>query len=74
MGPHADQVRQLDLLKSLERSVSREQVKKFVEMTCKEEELLDRLDALVNELIREFLTVAGYHQHNRGEWRKKRQS
>jgi hypothetical protein len=36
------------------------------------ERLLDRLDARANALLRGSLLVAGYRQHDRGEWRKQR--
>lgn len=32
----------------------------------------DAFCALVNSAVREALNVSGYHQHKRGEWRKKR--
>ena len=45
-----------------------------------EREELDALDASVNEvaeasdlLVQAALVAAGYHQHNRGEWRKRRE-
>jgi len=30
-----------------------------------------RLDALTSDLVAAALTLAGYHQHDRGEWRKR---
>jgi hypothetical protein len=33
---------------------------------------LETLDARVEALYRAALTVAGYHQHDRGQWRKRR--
>ena len=36
------------------------------------ERALDDLTNRSRSLAREALTVLGYHQHNRGEWRKRR--
>ena len=36
------------------------------------EQPLDALDAICNALVRLDLKTAGYHQHHRGEWRKRR--
>lgn len=33
---------------------------------------VDELDALADTLLRAYLTLAGYRQHDRGEWRRKR--
>jgi hypothetical protein len=30
------------------------------------------LDSLVNQVVREVLTAAGFHQHHRGAWRRRR--
>jgi hypothetical protein len=35
---------------------------------------LDQLTAQARALARDALTAAGYHQHNRGKWRKRRVS
>jgi multidrug efflux pump subunit AcrA (membrane-fusion protein) len=36
------------------------------------DEPLEQLNALADRLVRVALLVAGYQQHKRGEWRKKR--
>jgi hypothetical protein len=36
------------------------------------ERALDELARQARDLAREALTAAGYHQHHRGEWRKRR--
>ena len=38
------------------------------------ERALDELAERARDLAREALTAAGYHQHHRGEWRKRRVS
>ena len=38
------------------------------------ERALDELVEQARDLARDALTAAGYHQHNRGEWRKRRVS
>jgi hypothetical protein len=36
------------------------------------DQMLDALDAMCHQMMRDELHRAGYHQHNRGEWRKRR--
>lgn len=73
-GPLAELAAETDALKRLRRE---EEAKAWRE----ERESLEALDRLVEELYeaaeiltRAALVAAGYHQHNRGEWRKKRGS
>ena len=61
---------------ALERERREEQAARWKE----EQQDLDALEALVNELseasdllIRAALLASGYHQHNRGEWRLRRE-
>jgi len=72
-GPVAVLVAQMD---ALERERRVEQAA----LWRQEWEELDALDAYVNEvaeasdlLVRAALLVSGYHQHNRGEWRFRRE-
>ena len=36
------------------------------------DEKMDELDAMVDRVARAALQAAGFHQHKRGEWRKRR--
>lgn len=61
---------------ALERERREEQAARWKE----EQEELDALEAPVEELseasdllVRAALLASGYHQHNRGEWRKRRE-
>jgi hypothetical protein len=38
------------------------------------DEDLEAVDRLADLLVRAALVAAGFHQHHRGEWRKKRES
>jgi hypothetical protein len=71
-GPGAELVARLDELERDERETGR-QVRRI------ERERIDALDEPLNELadaaellVRAVLLAAGFRQHNRGEWRKKR--
>lgn len=72
-GPLAVLVAQMD---ALEREEREERAARWRE----EREELDALNASVKEvaeasdlLVRAALLVSGYRQHNRGEWRKRRE-
>lgn len=69
-GPVAELIARLDQLEREERHIEAEALRN-------EQAKLDDLDAHIEALIestelvvRAALVVAGYHQHNRGEWRK----
>src|SRR5215467_7112190 len=64
---------QLAYEKDLRQQKAREQER----ATRKEIEALDRqtnsLRDMTKTLVKAHLLIAGYHQHHRGEWRKRRQ-
>jgi hypothetical protein len=75
-GRLAESISQLD---SLEREKGRERRRLDAEALRNEKAALDALDADLEALIEATdllahaaLVVAGYHQHKRGEWRKRR--
>jgi len=43
-----------------------------IEEIIAEDEAADEIFAAVDNLMREALTAAGFHQHKRGEWRRAR--
>ena len=69
-GPIAELAAQADALHRQLRAVERAQ-RQAVRMLAAPPEL-QRLDRLVMELYRASLLVAGYHQHARGAWRRRR--
>jgi len=63
---------QLDAEEREQRAVDREAARVAEEeMTALDQPLVE-LNALADRLIRAALLIAGYQQHKRGEWRKKR--
>lgn len=73
-GPVAVMAAQMD-------AIERERLAEKAVRWREEREELDALDDSVNEvaeasdlLVRAALVAAGYHQHNRGEWRRRRES
>jgi len=53
----------------LEVEAARQEAKRYIEMDDSVEEFCRQTDAVV----RGVLLIAGYHRHNRGEWRKRRE-
>ena len=71
-GEHAEMAAETD---AQQRAVREEQRQKWnAEKANFEqlEELVESLDAGCTSVMRSVLYAAGYHQHNRGEWRKRR--
>jgi hypothetical protein len=67
-------------LDALEREKGRQEARLDAEALRKEKAKLDALDADIEALIEATdvlahaaLVAAGYHQHKRGEWRKRRE-
>jgi hypothetical protein len=71
-GPSAPLMAEMDAIDRQRREAEREDQEATLERLRAEEAeavaLFDRVEALA----REFLGAAGYHRHNRGEWRKRR--
>ena len=70
-GPIAEFVHQMDIEERLERDATR---KAFEAVQCLDAELDRKLDLFIelSEAVAcGFLIVAGYHQHKRGDWRKR---
>jgi hypothetical protein len=56
------------------KRLDREQVRKEREELDDLERALDEMAERARDLAREAMTAAGYHQHKRGEWRRRRVS
>src|SRR5262245_17308435 len=62
----------VDQLAKLERLEERERLRAYLGRERRAEEALDRLGEAARLLAHAALLAAGYHQHSRGEWRKRR--
>ncbi len=71
-GPGADLAAKLDAVNRDVRDLRRVAERIEREKDAALDALLDELDALVDDLVRAHLLVEGYHQHDRGQWRKRR--
>jgi hypothetical protein len=64
---------QFDALKRQEREAERADAKVAQNAVDALDAPLDELDDLGALLVEAALVAAGYHRHNRGDWRKKRE-
>lgn len=75
-GWHAEIIAQLDELErenaSYEKQVAADALRKEKARSDKLDINIDALDELADFVARAALIAAGYHQHKRGEWRKRR--
>ncbi len=71
-GPGGVYAAQLDQLERDEREAERRAAQAEHEQVAQLDGPLDNLNELADLLARAALLAAGYVQHNRGEWRKKR--
>ena len=71
-GPVAQIAAQLDALRQLRREEARATRQAEEKLLQDMDESVEELDATCKELTQAALEAAGYHQHHRGEWRKRR--
>jgi hypothetical protein len=71
-GPPAELAATWDQMRRLERLEAREKRQAALAQRQEVDGTLDRLCEATTLLARATLLAAGYHQHDRGEWRKKR--
>jgi hypothetical protein len=71
-GPAANLAATLLLKRQVERKLEAEKRRKEQAQIQAAEALLDDLCVASDLLVRGALTTAGYHQHDRGAWRRKR--
>ena len=71
-GPAAALAAQLDAAKRTDRAAQAAVWGEERERLEAADEELDALCRMADSLMRAELTAAGYHQHARGEWRKRR--
>jgi hypothetical protein len=72
-GPVAQLAAQLDAIKRQERQAERAARIAIQEEMQALEAPLTELNDLTNLIARAALLATGYHQHHRGEWRKRRE-
>jgi hypothetical protein len=71
-GAHAERAARLD---AMTRAANAQERADLMERRMPVEwaaEQLEDLAAMTDTLVRATLVLAGYHQHHRGEWRKRR--
>jgi hypothetical protein len=71
-GPGADLAAQLDAGRRADQEAARQSEHARRQELADLDAPLDALDELVDLVARAALLAAGYRQHRRGEWRKKR--
>jgi hypothetical protein len=71
-GPIAELAADLDAVRWLERREERRKWRRSCEEWDEAEELLERLCSNSDRLAALALGAAGYHRHDRGNWRRKR--
>jgi len=71
-GKAGELASQFEALKREEREVERAQVKAEHDELAELDAPLSELNELADVLVQATLLAAGFHQHNRGNWRKRR--
>ncbi len=64
---------EMDQLECTRREIGRLKWKAEQEEIEQADGQMEKLEEMVKELMSLELNVAGYHQHHRGEWRKRRE-
>lgn len=72
-GPKAEQAAAEDALKRAEQLALNQRRKDDQSAWQQANQPLDQLAAAAAALMKGTLVAAGFHQHDRGEWRKKRE-
>jgi hypothetical protein len=71
-GPAADAIAALDAQARADRSVARDQLQALIARDQQADDAVAALNHAVEALARGALVAAGFHQHARGEWRRRR--
>jgi hypothetical protein len=72
-GPVAELAYQMDVDQRLERELERKAFEAVQNRDNALDAKLDEFSELAETLSRGLLIAAGYHQHKRGQWRKRRE-
>jgi hypothetical protein len=72
-GPLAEAAAREDAVRAAKREAQRREWRARREEIEAVDAQLAQLDALCRMLVRTELEAAGFHQHHRGEWRKRRE-
>ena len=73
-GPAADAIAALDAQARAERAIARDQLQALIARDRQADAVGAALDQAVEALAHAALVAAGFHQHARGEWRRRRGS
>ena len=71
-GEEAARAAQQDAVAREQRAAAREAERAQRQQDEAIDRLLDQMDEITDLLVAAAFTVAGYHRHKRGEWRKRR--
>ncbi len=71
-GRNAELIDQLSAMCREEAMQKRASIAAEIEAMEAEDQAVDDIVAAVDKLMRETLQAAGFHQHARGQWRRKR--
>lgn len=71
-GPAADAIAALDAQTRAERAAAREELQALIARDRQADAAVAALDHAVAALARGALVAAGFHQHARGAWRRRR--
>ncbi len=73
-GPIAELMAEMDAVERSRRMAEREALRAEREQAVSVEASVGALCEAADLMVRTALVLAGYHQHKRGEWRKRRAS
>jgi hypothetical protein len=73
-GKMAELIALGEAIERQEREQERDEFRAWKESLAEFDEHIDELNVLADSLARAALFAAGFHQHRRGEWRRKRDS
>ena len=71
-GPLADLAAENDEWERIQREAERRQLRREKDQDRELFKEVDELDAITKELMKKALEAAGYHQHHRSEWRRRK--
>ena len=73
VGPVGELMAKVDEIERTTRMLKRSEMRAEQAAFAELDEPLDELDQVCRQLVQAALDQAGYHQHHRGEWRKRRE-
>ncbi|MBF0503310.1 MAG: hypothetical protein HQM09_24530 [Candidatus Riflebacteria bacterium] len=70
-SPMVEAIARLDAIENERRELERKNKQEAIEAASLQQDEIERLFEDVTEVMKRCLEEAGYHQHDRGEWRKR---